>query len=143
MTEHPRHGTTSTPRRNIEVDRGSGTTTFVERERTPRSFQQSDIQPGRPSAARIDVRPVTSATAAPGAEHPVIRSISSNGSIGGSTTQTATIRGTGAASTPSTARSSSNRRIGFQLHHRHFTTSRTVIHYDTNAGINVNGRTNR
>ena len=69
------------------------------------------------------------------------RSVSSNGSIGGpSSTQTATIRGT--------VRNVDTINRTIELESTNWisnfntgtTTSRTLVHYDTNAGINVNGR---
>lgn len=134
-----------TSRRTIEVDRGSGSTTFVEFEtNTPVYFNNQTYNPvDLERGDEIDVRARDLGNGRFLAQNiSVIRSISSNGSIGGpSTTQTATVRGT-VRNVDTVNRTieleSTNWISGFNTG---VTASRTVIHYDTNAGINVNGRT--
>lgn len=133
-------------RRTIEVDRGSGSTTFVEFEtNTPVYFNNQTYNPvDLERGDEIDVRARDLGNGRFLAQNiSVIRSISSNGSIGGpSTTQTATVRGT--VLYVDTAKrtielESTNWISNFNTGTGN--TSRTVVHYDTNAGINVNGRT--
>ena len=132
-----------TSRRTIEVDRGSGTTIFVEFEtNTPVYFNNQTYNPvDLERGDEIDVRAQNLGNGRYLAQSvSVIRSISSNGSIGGSATQTATIRGT-VRNVDTVNRTieleSTNWISGFNSG---TTSSRTVIHYDTNTGVNVNGR---
>jgi len=134
-----------TSRRTIEVDRGSGTTTFVEFEtNTPVYFNNQTYNPvDLERGDEIDVRAQNLGNGRFLAQSvSVIRSISSNGSIGGSSstnTQTATIRGT-VRNVDTVNRTieleSANWISGFNSG---TTSNRTIIHYDTNTGVNVNG----
>lgn len=130
-----------TSRRTIEVDRGSGTTTFVEFEsNTPVYFNNQTYNPvDLERGDEIDVRARDLGNGRYLANSvSVIRSISSNGSIGGST-QTSTIRGTvrNVDTVNRTIELESTSWVsGFNSG---TTSSRTIIHYDTNMGINVNG----
>jgi predicted RNA-binding protein len=132
-----------TSRRTIEVDRGSGSTTFVEFEtNTPVYFNNQTYNPvDLERGDEIDVRARDLGNGRFLAQNiSVIRSISSNGSIGGSSSaQTATIRGT-VRNVDTVNRTieleSTNWISGFNSG---TTSSRTVIHYDTNTGVNVNG----
>jgi hypothetical protein len=134
-----------TSRRTIEVDRGSGSTTFVEFEsNTPVYFNNQTYNPvDLERGDEIDVRARDLGNGRFLAQNiSVIRSISSNGSIGGSSsTQSATVRGT-VRSVDTASRTieleSTNWISNFNTGTGN--TSRTVIHYDTNASINVNGR---
>jgi hypothetical protein len=133
-----------TARRTIEVDRGSGSTTFVEFEtNTPVYFNNQTYNPvDLERGDEIDIRSRDLGNGRFLAQSiSVIRSVSSNGSIGGSSsTQTATIRGT--------VRNVDTINRTIELDSTNWisnfntgtTTSRTLVHYDTNAGIYVNGR---
>ena len=134
-----------TSRRTIEVDRGSGATTFVEFEtNTPVYFNNQTYNPvDLERGDEIDIRARDLGNGRFLAQNiSVIRSVSSNnGTIGGSTsTQTATLRGT--------VRNVDTVNRTIELESTNWisnfntgtTTSRTVVHYDTNAGIYVNGR---
>jgi len=135
-----------TSRRTIEVDRGSGSTTFVEFEtNTPVYFNNQTYNPvDLERGDEIDVRARDLGNGRFLAQNiSVIRSISSNGSIGGSSsTQTATVRGTvrSVDTVNRTIELESTNWISNFNTGTGSTTSRTVIHYDTNANINVNGR---
>ena len=133
-----------TARRTIEVDRGSGSTTFVEFEtNTPVYFNNQTYNPvDLERGDEIDIRARDLGNGRFLAQNiSVIRSVSSNGSIGGpASTQTATIRGT--------VRNVDTINRTIELESTNWisnfntgtTTSRTLVHYDTNAGIYVNGR---
>ena len=133
-----------TSRRTIEVDRGSGSMTFVEFEtNTPVYFNNQTYSPvDLERGDEIDVRARDLGNGRFMAQNiSVIRSISNNGSIGGpSSTTTATVRGT--------VRSIDTVNRTIELESTNWisnfntgtTTSRTVVRYDTNASINVNGR---
>ena len=134
-----------TSRRTIEVDRGSGATTFVEFEtNTPVYFNNQTYNPvDLERGDEIDIRARDLGNGRFLAQNiSVIRSVSSNnGNIGGSTsTQTATLRGT-VRNVDTVNRTieldSTNWISNFNTG---TTPSRTVVHYDTNAGIYVNGR---
>ena len=133
-----------TSRRTIEVDRGYGSTTFVEYEaNTPVYFNNQTYNPvdlERGDEIDIRARDLGSGRFL-ATDISVIRSVSSNGSIGGSgSTQTSTIRGT--VRNVNTA----NRTIELEStswiagFNSGTTSSRSIIHYDNNVGINVNGR---
>ena len=133
-----------TSRRTIEVDRGSGSTTFVEFEsNTPVYFNNQTYNPvDLERGDEIDVRARDLGNGRFLAQNiSVIRSISSNGSIGGSSsTQTATVRGT-VRSVDTVNRTIELESTNWISNFNTGTTaSRTVIHFDTNATINVNGR---
>ncbi len=132
-------------RRTIELDRGSGMTTFVEFEtNTPVYFNNQTYNPvDLERGDEIDVRARDLGNGRFLAQNiSVIRSISSNGSIGGSSpTQTATIRGTVryVDTVNRTIELESTNWIS-SFNTGASTGSRTVVHYDTNAGVNVSGR---
>jgi Domain of unknown function (DUF5666) len=133
-----------TSRRTIEVDRGSGSTTFVEFEtNTPVYFNNQTYNPvDLERGDEIDVRARDLGNGRFLAQNiSVVRSISSNGSIGGaSATQTATVRGT-VRSVDTVNRTIELESTNWISNFNTGTTaSRTVIHFDTNASINVNGR---
>jgi predicted RNA-binding protein len=134
-----------TSRRTIEVDRGNGSTTFVEFEtNTPVYFNNQTYNPvDLERGDEIDIRTRDLGNGRFLAQDiSVIRSISSNGSIGGSgSTQTSTIRGTVRnidTYNHTIELESTNWISGFNSG---TSSSRTIIHFDTNVGINVNGRT--
>lgn len=131
-------------RRTIEVDRGSGSTTFVEFEsNTPVRFNNQtynavDLERG--DEIDIRVRDMGNGRFL-ATDISVIRSVSSNGTYGNGSTQTATIRGT--------VRSVDTNRRTIELESTNWisgfnsgagTGTRTIINYDTNASIYVNGR---
>lgn len=131
-----------TSRRTIEVDRGSGSTTLVEFDtNTPVHFNNQTYNPvDLERGDEIDIRARDLGNGRFQAQDiSVIRSISSNG--GSSSTQTSTIRGT-VRSVDTVNRTieleSTNWVSGFNSG---TASSRTIIHYDTNIGIDVNGRT--
>lgn len=133
-----------TSRRTIEVDRGSGSTTFVEFEtNTPVYFNNQTYNPvDLERGDEIDIRARDLGNGRFLAQNiSVIRSISNNGSIGGSSsTQTATVRGT-VRSVDTVNRTIELESTNWISNFNTGTTaSRTVIHFDTNASINVNGR---
>ena len=132
-----------TSRRTIELDRGSGSTTFVEFEaNTPvrynnQSYNPVDLERGD----EIDVRVRDLGNGRFQARSiSVIRSVGGTGSAGSGATQTATIRGT-VRSVDTVNRTieleSTNWISSFNTGS---TTSRTIVRYDANTGINVNGR---
>lgn len=132
-------------RRTIEVDRGYGSTTIVEFEtNTPvrfnnQTFKPADLERGD----EIDIRARDLGNGRFLAQDiSVVRSVSSNGTYGSGSTQTATIRGT--VRTVDTARrtielESTSWISGFNTGAG--SSTRTIISYDTNIGVNVNGRT--
>lgn len=144
------HGTVrylDTSRRTIEVDRGNGSTTIVEFDtNTPVYFNSQTYNPAdleRGDEIDVRVRDLGNGRFLAN-DISVVRSISSNGSIGSgssSSTQTATIRGT--VRNVDTVRrtielESTNWVSGFNTGAG--TGTRTIISYDTNVGIDVNGR---
>lgn len=136
-----------TSRRTIEVDRGNGYTTVVEFDtNTPVRYNSQTYNPiDLERGDEIDIRARDLGNGRFLAQDiSVIRSVSgSNGTYGsGSSSQTATIRGT--VSNIDTARrtielESTNWISGFTTGAGSGT--RTIINYDNNAGIIVNGRT--
>jgi hypothetical protein len=136
-----------TSRRTIEVDRGYGSTTVVEFDtNTPvyynsQTYNAADLERGD----EIDIRARDLGNGRwVATDINVVRSISANGSIGGgsSSSQTATIRGT--VRNVDTVRrtielESTNWVSGFNTGAG--TGTRTIISYDTNTGVDVNGRT--
>jgi hypothetical protein len=135
-----------TARRTIEVDRGSGSTTFVEFEtNTPVYFNNQTYNPvDLERGDEIDIRARDLGNGRFLAQNiTVTRSISNNGSIGGAgSTQTATLRGTvrNVDTVNRTIELESTNWIS-NFNTGSTTTSRTLVHYDANAGIYVNGRT--
>jgi hypothetical protein len=147
------HGTVrsiDTSRRTIEVDRGYGSTTIVEFDtNTPvyfnnQTYRAADLERGD----EIDIRTRDLGNGRFQAQDiSVTRSMSSNSNNGGvyngnGSSQTATIRGT--VSSVDTSRhtitlDSTNWISGFTSGSG--SSTRTVVYYDTNAGIDVNGRT--
>ncbi|HEU4889272.1 MAG TPA: hypothetical protein VFV49_15405 [Thermoanaerobaculia bacterium] len=133
-----------TSRRTIEVDRGSGSTTFVEFEsNTPVRFNNQTYNPvDLERGDEIDIRARDLGNGRfLATDISVIRSVSSNGTYGNSSTQTATIRGT--------VRYIDTSRRTIELESASWisgfnsgagTSTRTIINYDTNASIYVNGR---
>jgi hypothetical protein len=133
-------------RRTIEVDRGSGSTTFVEFDtNTPVRFNNQTYNPvdlERGDEIDIRVRDLGNGRFV-ASDISVIRSVSSNnGTYGnGTSSQTATIRGTVAyvdTSRRTIELESTNWISNFNTGAG--TGTRTVINYDTNASIYVNGR---
>lgn len=133
-------------RRTIEVDRGNGSTTFVEFDtNTPVRFNNQNYNPvdlERGDEIDIRVRDLGNGRFV-ASDISVIRSVSSNGTYGNGNTnsQTATIRGTVVSV------NTSRRTIELESTNwiSNFNTgagtgTRTVINYDTNASIYVNGR---
>jgi hypothetical protein len=131
-------------RRTIEVDRGSGSATVVEFEaNTPVYFNNQTYTPvDLERGDEIDVRARDLGNGRFVAQNiSVTRSISNSGSIGGpATTQTATLRGTvrNVDTVNRTIELDSTNWIS--SFNSGTTSSRTVVHYETNAGVYVNGR---
>jgi hypothetical protein len=133
-----------TSRRTIEVDRGSGSTTFVEYEtNTPVRFNNQTYNPvDLERGDEIDIRARDLGNGRfLATDISVIRSVSSGGTFGNSSSQTATIRGT--VRNVDTSRrtielESTNWISGFNSGAG--TGTRTIINYDANASIFVNGR---
>lgn len=130
-------------RRTIEVDRGSGSTTFVEFDtNTPVRFNNQTYNPvDLERGDEIDIRARDLGNGRfLATDISVIRSVSS-GTYGNNSSQTATIRGT-VRSVDTVRRTieleSTNWISGFNTGAG--TGTRTIIHYDTNASIYVNGR---
>lgn len=131
-------------RRTIEVDRGSGSTTFVEFDtNTPVRFNNQTYNPvDLERGDEIDIRARDLGNGRfLATDISVIRSVSSNGTYGSGSSQTATIRGT--VRNVDTVRrtielESTNWISGFNTGAG--TGTRTIINYDTNASIYVNGR---
>ncbi|MFL6248126.1 MAG: hypothetical protein ACJ74H_19030 [Thermoanaerobaculia bacterium] len=133
-----------TSRRTIEVDRGSGSTTFVEFDtNTPVRFNNQTYNPADLERGdEIDIRARDLGNGRfVATDISVIRSVSSNGTYGSGSSQMATIRGT--------VRSIDTVRRTIELESTNWisgfnsgagTGSRTIINYDTNASIYVNGR---
>lgn len=136
-----------TARRTIELDRGSGSTTLVEFEaNTPvrynnQSYNPVDLERGD----EIDIRVRDLGNGRFVARNiSVIRSVGGTGSAGSvdgsGAAQTATIRGT-VRSVDTVNRTieleSTNWISNFNTGS---TTSRTIVRYDANIGVNVNGR---
>jgi hypothetical protein len=133
-------------RRTIEVDRGNGSATFVEFDtNTPVRFNNQTYNPvdlERGDEIDIRVRDLGNGRFV-ASDISVIRSVSSNNGTYGSGTnsQTATIRGTVAyvdTSRRTIELESTNWISNFNTGAG--TGTRTVINYDTNASIYVNGR---
>jgi Domain of unknown function (DUF5666) len=135
-----------TSRRTIEVDRGSGSTTFIEFDtNTPVRFNGQTYNPvDLERGDEIDIRARDLGNGRwVASEISVIRSVSSNnGTYGTGSSSTATIRGT--------VRNIDTSRRQIELESTSWisnfnsgttSSSRTIINYDTNAGIVVNGRT--
>ena len=130
-------------RRTIEVDRGSGSTTFVEFDtNTPVRFNNQTYNPvDLERGDEIDVRARDLGNGRfLATDISVIRSVSSNGTYGNSS-QYATIRGT--------VRSIDTVRRTIELESTNWisgfnsgagTGTRTIINFDSNATIYVNGR---
>lgn len=131
-------------RRTIEVDRGSGSTTFVEFDtNTPVRFNNQTYNPvDLERGDEIDIRARDLGNGRfLATDISVIRSVGSNGTYGNSSSQNATIRGT--------VRSIDTVRRTIELESTNWisgfnsgagTGTRTVIHFDSNATIYVNGR---
>jgi len=146
------HGTVrsiDTSRRTIEVDRGYGSTTIVEFDtNTPVYFNNQTYRPADLERGdEIDIRTRDLGNGRFQAQDiSVTRSMSSNsnGGVynGNGSTQSATIRGT--VSSVDTSRhtitlDSTNWISGFNTGAG--SSARTVVYYDTNTGVDVNGRT--
>jgi hypothetical protein len=133
-----------TSRRTIEVDRGSGSTTFVEFDtNTPVRFNNQTYRPvDLERGDEIDIRARDLGNGRfLATDISVIRSVSSGGMSGSGSSQMATIRGT--VRNVDTVRrtielESTNWISGFNSGAG--TGTRTIINYDTNASIFVNGR---
>ncbi len=133
-----------TSRRTIEVDRGSGSTTFVEYDtNTPVRFNNQTYNPvDLERGDEIDIRARDLGNGRfLATDISVIRSVSSGGTFGNSSSQLATIRGT--VRNVDTSRrtielESTNWISGFNSGAG--TGTRTIINYDANASIYVNGR---
>lgn len=131
-------------RRTIEVDRGSGSTTFVEFDtNTPVRFNNQTYNPvDLERGDEIDIRARDLGNGRfLATDISVIRSVSSNGTYGNSSSQNATIRGT--------VRSIDTVRRTIELESTNWisgfnsgagTGTRTIINFDSNATIYVNGR---
>jgi len=131
-------------RRTIEVDRGSGSTTFVEFDtNTPVRFNNQTYNPvDLERGDEIDIRARDLGNGRfLATDISVIRSVSSNGTYGNSSSQYATIRGT-VRSIDTVRRTieleSTNWISGFNTGAG--TGTRTIINFDSNATIYVNGR---
>lgn len=133
-----------TSRRTIEVDRGNGSTSIVEFDtNTPVRFNNQTYNPvDLERGDEIDIRARDLGNGRfLATDISVIRSVSSNGTSGNSSTQTATIRGT--------VRSIDTVRRTIELESTNWisgfnsgagTGTRTIINFDTNASVYVNGR---
>ncbi len=134
-----------TARRTIEVDRGSGSTIFVEFDtNTPVRFNNQTYSPlDLERGDEIDVRARDLGSGRYMAtDISVIRSVSSGGVSGSNSSQFATLRGTvrNVDTTRRTIELESTSWIsGFNSGAG--TGTRTIINYDANATIYVNGRT--
>jgi hypothetical protein len=132
-------------RRTIEIDRGYGSTTTLEFEtNTPVYFNNQTYRPAdleRGDEVDIRVRDLGSGRVL-AQDITVTRSVSANGTIGSGSSQTSTIRGT-VRSLDRTRRTieleSANWISGFNSG-TGSSVGRTIIYYETNTGIEVNGQ---